>query len=163
MEPSDVMLERILKRYNKDPKGWNFSVGRGHENKFFDILISHGKDVWQMKLDTLYKPNPLGVGIKIGRSGKLSDSPYSFGFRPLPEELILELSERGLSPDIIEEIMREKPRPINQIETPGIVQGPITFSSSLDFISDRHRNLDSKLKIELDRLLGKSGVMSAYM
>ena len=48
-------------------------------------------------------------------------------------------------------------------ESISTTRGPITFSSSLDFISDRHRNLDSKLKTELDRLLGKSGVMSAYM
>jgi hypothetical protein len=164
MEPADIMFERILKKYNKDPKSWNFSVGRGHEDKFFDILISHEKDVWQIKLDTLYKPNPLGVGVKVGRSGKAFDNPYPFGFRPIPEGFIPELLDAGFSPGIIEEIMRERPKPIDKIKTPGIVQGPITFSrGSLDFISERHRKLDNKLKMELDRLLGRSGVMSAYV
>ncbi len=60
--------------------------------------------------------------------------------------------------------MRERPKPIDKIKTPGVVQGPITFSrGSLDFISERHRKLDNKLKMELDRLLGRSGVMSAYV
>ncbi len=164
METSEIILGRLLKRYNKDPKGWNFSVGKGHEDKFFDILISHGKDVWQIKLDTLYKPNSLGVGAKVGRSRKVFDNPYSFGFRPIPEELIPGLSETGFSPDTIEEIMRERPHSIDQIRTPGIVQGPITFSrNSLDFISERHKKLDNKLMMELDRLLGRSGIMSAYM
>ncbi len=74
MEPAEITFENILKRYNKNPKGWNFSVGRGHDEKFFDILISHEKDVWQVKLDTLYRPNPLGVGVKVGRSGKVSEA-----------------------------------------------------------------------------------------
>jgi len=164
MEPAEIMLERLFKRYNKNPKGWNFSVGKGHEDKFFDILISHGKDVWQIKLDTLYKPNPLGVGVKVGRSGKVFDNPYSFGFRPIPQKFIPKLLDTGFSSDITEEIMRKRPQPIDQIKTPGIVQGPITFSrSSLDFISERHEKLDNKLRVELDKLLGRSGVMSAYV
>lgn len=164
MEPAETMLERILKKYNKNPKGWNFSVGKGHEDKFFDILISSGKDAWQIKLDTLYKPNPLGVGVKVGRSSKIFDNPHPFGFRPIPEEFIPELSETGFSPDIIGEIMRKRPQPIDQIKTSGVVQGPITFSRGpLDFISERHKKLDNKLRMEMDKLLDRSGVMSAYM
>ncbi|MEE8403678.1 MAG: hypothetical protein V3R93_07995 [Candidatus Hydrothermarchaeaceae archaeon] len=162
MESAEIMFEKIFKRYNKNPKGWKFSIGTGYEDKFFDILVSNDTDVWQIKLDTLYRPNPLGVGVRVGRSRKAFDSSHSFGFRPITEEFIPGILETGFSPEVIEEIMRKRPQPLDRIQTPGIVQGPINFSDSLDFISERHKKLDNKLRTELDRLLGRSGVMSAY-
>lgn len=163
METAEIIFERILRRYNKKPDGWNFSIGRGHDDTFFDVLVSHDRDVWEIKLDTLYRPNPTGVGVKIGKTEKIKENPYFFGFRPLPEGIMPALSENGFSKDVVSEILRESPKAISQIRTPGIVQGPITFSKSpLDFISERHKRLDDRLRVELNRILSKSGDLSAY-
>jgi hypothetical protein len=163
MEEAKELFRKILLRYNKDPKGWDFLVGRSREG-FFDFLISHDREVWQIKLDTLYKPEPLGVGAKVGRvEKKIFDHPYSFGFRPISEEQIRELAEARVSTKIIKDILESKPRPIDEIKTPGMVQGPITFSGSpVDFISEKHRALDMKLRKDLEKLLTRSGIMTAY-
>ncbi|MFQ6137128.1 MAG: hypothetical protein ACE5PM_08115 [Candidatus Hydrothermarchaeales archaeon] len=170
MESAEELLEKLLQRYNKNPQGWNFLIGKGHEDRFFDILISHGRETWQIKLDTLYKPNPIGLGAKVGRiEGKILRNPHPFGFRPLSEDLVGDLLRSGLSSGIIEEILESKPVPIDKIKTPAVAQGPIRYSGlppslrPLDFVSEEHKKLDLKLGEELDKLLRKSGYMTPYL
>jgi hypothetical protein len=170
IESAEELMKKIFLRYNKKPSGWNFLVGKGHEDRFFDILISQGSEVWQIKVDTIYKPNPLGIGAKVEveKSKKIFDNPYSFGFRPLSEKQIMRLVETGLSKKAVENIMKSRPRPINKIKTPVVVQGPIMYSGlppslkPFDFISKKQQKLDSQLSKELDKLIKKSGTTIPY-
>ncbi|MFQ5887532.1 MAG: hypothetical protein ACE5HY_02415, partial [Candidatus Hydrothermarchaeales archaeon] len=88
MESADKLLRRLLLSYNKDPRNWYFSVGKGHDDTSFDILISRSKEAWQVKLDTIFKPKPVGVGARIGGIEEVPRRPYSFGFRPLSEDIL---------------------------------------------------------------------------
>jgi hypothetical protein len=52
--------------------------------------------------------------------------------------------------------MNIKPVPIDELNKPIIVEGPITFSNKpLSFLSEKQRSLDQKLSSELEKLLLK--------
>ncbi|MEE8168409.1 MAG: hypothetical protein V3T58_06010 [Candidatus Hydrothermarchaeales archaeon] len=157
----ETLLREVQTRYDKDPKGWNFVVGPGE--KYFDIMISKGAKVWQLKLDTLYKPNPVGFGSLIDKREvpALDISGPSFGYRPLSDEQIEALLTQSLD---LEEIIEIEPMSLNKIKSPIVAQGPILHTSKpMNYVSEKQKALDLKLRRKIDDLLEKSGVTTSYV
>ncbi|MFX1298869.1 MAG: hypothetical protein ACFFD2_28920 [Promethearchaeota archaeon] len=165
------LLAEIDAKYNKSTQGWNISIGRDPNSGYGNIFISNPVNIWQIKIDSLYKPNPYGVGMKLGRvrdfSNLISQRTPSFGFRPLlPShlEILQKNLERERSIDgIINEILGTNPVSINQLGKSNFLMGPILHSSFEGYISDRQKELDRKLKRNLDELLFSKGIGYNYI
>lgn len=65
---------------------------------FYDAIVSNPNEVWQLKIDSIYKPNPLIVGTKVDVDPvKFNDSTHMpFGYRKLdPNKIGQILSDIG--------------------------------------------------------------------
>jgi hypothetical protein len=56
------------------------------KNNFFDAIVSSPDEVWQLKIDSIYKPAPLIIGAKVDlEPAKINSNvdQVSFGYRRL--------------------------------------------------------------------------------
>lgn len=158
----EILLE-IMKLYNKQPRDWHISVNsRPDEHSNGNIFISNPSfGLWQLKLDSLFKPRSLGVGMKIGGADEASSNHRkgpSFGYRPLFSDQLERLKEQLLEKDkidsVINEILQQNPISIpRSLEAPLSLQGPIWLSGDKRYISEKQRELDEKLRKDLRRLV----------
>lgn len=160
----EIMIE-TQRTYDEDPRGWGISLGMGKDG-YGNIFISGPKGLWQIKVDSIYKPKPIGVGARVGAVDEfkklISTKIPSYGFRPINEDQMSRLRE-GMSrhrplDEIVGEILSAKPSPLGKLRGPGIVQGPIIHSNFHGYMSSKQKELDSKLKRNLDKLLFREGI-----
>ncbi|MDR4511447.1 MAG: hypothetical protein MRJ93_07055 [Nitrososphaeraceae archaeon] len=84
----------LFNRYSLKPKNWNFiiSLSQVHDS-FFDAIISNPDEIWQLKIDSIYKPNPIIMGAKVdndlSRVEKRFNTTTSFGYRNLETNKIM--------------------------------------------------------------------------
>src|SRR5580698_551935 len=57
-----VISEIIFKRYARNPDGWSFTVSPSRSHGFYDAVITNAEESWHLKLDTIFKPNPMVLG-----------------------------------------------------------------------------------------------------
>ena len=171
MKSIKELLAEIDAKYNKNPLGWNISIGRDPHSGYGNIFISNPTDIWQIKIDSLYKPNPYGLGLKLGRTKEFADlitsNTPSFGFRPLLpshlEKLQHHVEQELPINHIINEILSTKPVSLNHIKKSNFLMGPILHSPFKGYISERQKELDRKLKRSLDNLLLSKGIGYNYI
>lgn len=164
----EEILRALAKKYEKDPSGWSVLV-RENRSGYSDFLISTADELWQMKVDSLYRPDAKAMGMKVGGKKEarriVSDSAPTFGFRPMPAGIL----EGFLGGDFgreefartIDRVLRERPVRLSEIDSPGVIQGPIQFGWK-GYLSDKQQLLDAKLKRSLDRMLFKEGLGLGY-
>ena len=172
MKSIKELLAEIDAKYNRDPLGWNISVGGQDPHGHGNIFISNKANIWQLKIDSLFKPNPYGVGSKLGSVDDFPElkSPAlknpSFGFRPfLPshlDKLKRNFEQKKPINQVIDEIMNTKPVSTNQMTKSNYLMGPIMHSSHQGYVSDRQKELDKKLRKNLDSLLLSKGIGYQY-
>jgi hypothetical protein len=166
----DSLMKEIWKKYNEDSMGWHVLVGRGSKG-YCDVFITNPKELWQIKLESMYRPNPIGLGVKIKNSresAELFRGIPNYGLRPLSKKtmaMMMSAIKRGAPPvSALREIMSIKPKPHGEIASPWILQGPVIHSAKpLELISDKQRELDAKLSIELESLLRKKRFGEMYV
>ncbi|MEM3653727.1 MAG: hypothetical protein QW723_03335, partial [Candidatus Bathyarchaeia archaeon] len=154
----DEILKEVIKRYNKDPKEWKVFVGKDRSGHY-DLLITHKSQIWLIKGEQINPFKWIGYGIEqsIENDEKIKKFPsFQFGFRPLPKEKIEELSkiieDHEKMNEFILNLLNTQPKPIHEIKSPLVVQGPIVYSSKpLEIISEEQRKLSNKLKDELEK------------
>jgi hypothetical protein len=165
------LLTEIELKYNKNPKNWNLLVGGRDRHGHGNIFISNKTDLWQLKVDSLFKPNPYGVGMKLGPIEEFSEftssqTTPSFGLRPLLPTHIDALKRNFETKKpinkVIEKILNTKPVSIDQMTKNNYIMGPIMHSSQLGYVSESQKQLDQKLKKSLDTLLFSKGLGTQY-
>ncbi len=128
---------------------------------FYDALISHGGEAWQVKE---YQVNPykfVGLGSRLpsSTSSPLIPQEYPFGLRPIGFDRMKELTTLIDDPkamsDLAAKLLSERPISSSEAaENPAILQGPILHSSRpLETLSTAHTKLDEKLRKELRRIV----------
>ncbi len=159
MQPADKLRREIAKSYDSNPMGWSVLVGRDSRN-FNQILISHGSQAWMLKEELINPYRSVGFGVELagGVEALRGTVPQQFGLRPLNKRQIGELADlmrMEESPrDFLLRVMRSKPVPTSEVRSPLVVQGPVVATSNpLGLLSDKHRELDLKLREELEKLL----------
>jgi len=157
---SDVKRE-IFKLYNKRPMGWHVFIKKDQKG-YYDTIFVHGKDVWFIKEEQANPYELIGFGIKEEIEDKESFKdmkPHQFGFRQISKELIDETMDafiKGENVDsTISKIMRENPLPIDRIKSELMVHGPVIYPSKPMNLISNQSELDTKLRMELERLLYK--------
>ena len=172
MLDSAKIRREIARLYDRDPQGWSVLVGKDRSG-FFDALISHGREGWQVKE---YQVNPykfVGLGSRLPSLGShpLSAGEYPFGLRSIDLNEMKDLADiiddpRALS-DLASKLLSRKPvSSRDAVEGAAILQGPILQSAGpLEAISSAHTKLDEKLRRELQRLVRRdfSHTLTPYL
>ena len=61
-----AIAKYLFEKYCSNPKNWNFVISTTSlKHGFFDATVSTTDEVWQLKIDSIYKPLPLVVGTKV--------------------------------------------------------------------------------------------------
>ncbi len=168
MQSREDVLKELAKKYERSPGGWSVLV-RENRSGYSDFFISTADELWQLKVDSLYRPNAKAMGMRVGGKEEArkvaSDSTPAFGFRSLPPDLLERFLggdfEREEFTEIIDRVLKEKPVRLSEIDSPGLVQGPIQFGWK-GYLSDQQKLLDLKLKRSLDRKLFEEGLGLGY-
>ncbi len=94
----DSTLARYLfERYSSNPKNWNFIIStNSHKDGFFDATVSSTDEVWQLKIDSIYKPLPMVLGSKVEIDStrierRLSSGIAPFGYRKLDPSVMVNI------------------------------------------------------------------------
>lgn len=158
---SDKIKEKIIKKYNSNPKDWRVIFGKDNYG-YHNMAAIHDSELWLIKEEKINPYKFDGYGTKLDLNADLLKkfSPYSFGLRPISEKHIKELAEvRTFNEDfkrILSDTMRTKPVPSNKVNSPIVLQGPVVNSdNSMRLISKKHEELDLKLRNELRKMLHK--------
>lgn len=160
IEPVDSLSQKILKRYNKQPVGWN--ILRDFKG---NILIIGPNNGYMLKLVPINPQKYTGVGTQIKNPRhlqKLVKGAPLYGYRPLPnakaKQLINSFNNTEKQYTIISKLLKNNPlstREIEQKKPSLILNGPILSHPDLSTISKSQRKLDLKLEIETQKLFKK--------
>jgi hypothetical protein len=62
----NTLAKSLLKKYSANVRDWNFQISvREKQDNFFDAIVTNPEEVWQLKIDSIYKPSPLILGTKV--------------------------------------------------------------------------------------------------
>ena len=95
-----ILAKNIFRKYTVNPKDWNFVISTTSMNDgFFDAAITNPDEVWQLKIDSLYKPFPIIAGTKIDiestKMKKIMDkNVIPFGYRKIDPPMLMNLFKR---------------------------------------------------------------------
>jgi hypothetical protein len=165
------LASNLFQRYSANARNWKFVVSVSQTNgNFYDAIVSNPNEVWQLKIDSIYKPNPLIVGAKVDADpGKFNDNSHMpFGYRKLdPEKIGKMLSNldenddgNGISAYISSLISSSEP----EVPTPNnsYAYGPFLFTQKNPIKVDEYQKrisekLASRLKNKLQLLYSSYG------
>jgi hypothetical protein len=137
-------------------------VGRD-KSGFYDALISHDTEAWQLKE---YQVNPykyVGLGSRLPSlpNGPLLPREEPFGLRAIDLDQMKEIASLIDNPssmsDFAARLLSRKPVSATEaVQSPVVLQGPILQSPRpLDALSSAHTQLDEKLRKELKTLVNR--------
>jgi len=183
-EVREEIIKKIIKKYNKEPSSWRV-LEYESPGGFYDLLIFDPGNTYLFKKDTVYKPTPLVIGIKIDETeyhktvfnmerataAQVIRSP-TYGFREMSIKPIMEKIERfvdeGRDPAMIfdsfvgmmlkAQELAKRTQPVPTDETRHALVGPF-IEVGLGAISKKHRQLSAELDEELRRLLRREYTM----
>ena len=95
-----IIAKYLFEKYCSNPKNWNFVISTSPlSDGFFDATVSNTDEVWQLKIDSIYKPLPLVIGTKIDIDStsierKVNGNPVPFGFRKLEPPIIADIFKK---------------------------------------------------------------------
>jgi hypothetical protein len=155
----ESLKRRLLEGYYKNPKGWSFVISPSRKYGFYDAIVSGPDGAWMLKIDSVFKPFPMVLGSPTENSPKLRPaSPFPYGYRRLPPELILEmLRGEGYPPKnkaVASFLSVLKSETVVPEEGKSYAEGPFVLTSGEKVgLSESQRDLDMKLASEMQRLL----------
>ena len=159
---SEKIKEEIIKKYNSKPTNWRMVFGKDNHGHY-NTAIAHDSESWLIKEEQINPYKSVGYGTKIAIDTGLLDgiSPYTFGLRPLSEKLMRELlmtvnHDNNKFREIFSNIMNSRPVPLDKLDSTIALRGPVVSSGhSMQLISRKHKELDSKLRKDLKKMLYK--------
>jgi hypothetical protein len=92
------LAKHLFEKYTSNPKNWNFIISTSSlQDGFFDATISNTDEVWQLKIDSIYKLLPIVIGTKVDLDStkvekRISNSSAApFGYRKLEAPTIMRI------------------------------------------------------------------------
>ncbi len=95
-----ILAKNIFQKYTVNPKNWNFIISTTSMNDgFFDATVTNPDEVWQLKIDSLYKPLPIITGTKVDiESTKMkkimNKNTVPFGYRKIDPPMLMNLFKK---------------------------------------------------------------------
>lgn len=160
IEPIESLLNKIMRRYDGRPTGWNVLTDyKGN------VLVLGPKEGYMLKMVSINPEKQIGVGMKFDSSYEmrsLVEGGPSWGFRPLSaiqtEELLNGFRHAEKRKRLISEILERKPVSTLELERKRpkmFLSGPFIRYPDLNFVSKSQKELELKLKIEAEKLFRK--------
>ena len=154
------LATNLFERYSANSRNWKFVVSVTQQNgNFYDAIVSNPNEVWQLKIDSIYKPNPLIVGTKVDVDPlRFNDNTHMpFGYRKLDPKkigkILSNISENedtsALSSYIASLISSTKP----EVPSPNnsYAYGPFLFTQKNPIkVDDYQRKISDKLANRLN-------------
>ena len=82
----------LFNKYSLNQRKWNFIISTSQaSSSFFDAIVSNPDEVWQLKIDSIYKPNPIVMGTKIETDSSIIEKKLNtteFGYRKLEADVL---------------------------------------------------------------------------
>lgn len=159
----------LFDKYCTNPKNWKFLISPSyHDDGFFDATISNFDEVWQIKVDSIYKPVPIIIGTKVDTDvtkvyQQIESAP--FGYRKIDADTILKILLRTVDGETNTAKPIERPRtnlvnilnsiePVIPSQQGSYAYGPFTFSNISPLIKNNlQRNVSEKLSRKLRQIL----------
>ena len=154
------LATNLFERYSANSRNWKFVVSVSQQNgNFYDAIVSNPNEVWQLKIDSIYKPNPLIIGTKVDVDPlRFNDNTHMpFGYRKLdPKKIGKILSNISENEDtsalssyigsLISSTKPEVPSPNNSY-----AYGPFLFTQKNPIkVDDYQRKISDKLANRLN-------------
>ena len=158
---SEEIKKEIAKEYNKDPLGWNLFAGRDSESHL-ELIVTHRNSFWYIKEEIINPTKTLGVGVRRRVDAEaLKELPvnkvFQFGFRPVNNRnlnfLLQSKSPEHFNKVLIKILSTPPVSTTNNVRTNLGILGPVYPRSSINSFIDRQKELDLKLRAELEKLL----------
>lgn len=154
------LATNLFERYSANSRNWKFVVSVTQQNgNFYDAIVSNPNEVWQLKIDSIYKPNPLIIGTKVDVDPlRFNDNTHMpFGYRKLDPKkigkILSNISENedtsALSSYIASLISSTKP----EVPSPNnsYAYGPFLFTQKNPIkVDDYQRKISDKLANRLN-------------
>jgi hypothetical protein len=92
-----TLAKYLFGKYSSNPKNWNFIISTSsRKDGFFDATVSSTDEVWQLKIDSIYKPRPMVLGTRVDIDSikiekRLDKGLASFGYRKLDPSIMMNL------------------------------------------------------------------------
>jgi len=89
----NILAKYLFGKYTANPKNWNYWISTSSlRDNFFDAVISNANEIWQLKIDSIYKPTPIVLGTKVDvdpvKIEKTIPASIPFGYRKLDEAAV---------------------------------------------------------------------------
>lgn len=174
---ADEIMKDFYEEYQEDPKNWSFWISPPpNSNDFYEAYILHNDEAFFLKLDSIYTPNPVGVGTKLKiEEDQLKENLPDFGFRRFEKSEVEEFLENIPHPedyeseeefkeelketedDIKQTAMKKEPGPIKPLKEPGEVAaiGPYSAENPLDYISEKQKEMRNELSKKLNKIINR--------
>lgn len=157
-EPIEILMTKIMDRYNRKPEGWNVLADRKG-----NVLFLGPRGGYKLKLIPLNPQEYTGVGMKIDKETELwsvAKGTPSYGFRPLSSKetklLLNNIHQRGvIQNNLVNRLLGMKPISLRQLQNnkpKAVLSGPVIAHPDLSTISKSQRELEKKLLTESYRL-----------
>jgi hypothetical protein len=150
----------LIEKYTKNPKGWNFTIGPAIKDSFFDALVTGPEESWQLKIDSIFKPNPAMLGAQVEGSVSKATAVFpDYGYRKLDPEILLNILQEQDGSDSIEssnslDKLIASVEPTAPVPGASYAQGPFVFTNrKILGVSENQKKLDERLNSELRNLL----------
>lgn len=139
-----------------------------NDDGFFDATISNFDEVWQIKVDSIYKPVPIIIGTKVDADvtrvyKQIESAP--FGYRKIDPDSILKILLRTVDDETDNAKPIERPRtnlvnilnsiePVIPSQQGSYAYGPFAFSNTSPLMkNDQQKNVSEKLSRKLRQIL----------
>src|ERR687897_3542020 len=158
----------LFDKYCTNPKNWKFLISPSNHDDFFDATISNFDEVWQIKVDSIYKPVPIIIGTKVDADvtrvyKQIESAP--FGYRKIDPDSILKILLRTVDDETGPVKQIERPRtnlvnilnsiePVIPSQQGSYAYGPFAFSNISPLMkNNQQRNVSEKLSRKLRQIL----------
>lgn len=163
------LAKYLYQKYCSNPKNWKFLISpSSYDDGFFDATISNLDEVWQIKVDSIFKPIPLILGTKIDADVTKVDKQINtapFGYRKIDLDLIMNVllraadendvmkpGEQRATADLTTLLSTIEPTRPSRRGT--YAYGPLAFSNMNPFArNDQQRVVSEKLSRRLRQVL----------
>ncbi len=168
----EAILKKLTDLYNKSPIGWKIAINQDSSG-FYNIYVLTPKGLYQIKLESLSIPAPLGLGTKIGGIKEarkvIGRRIPDYGFRTLSQKelkIIIEAlakNKPSILGEVINRVLKAKPTKLPQKNFSALLEGPVIYLNKEVFVSRKQRELDEKLRRNLKKLMYKEGRYMGYV
>ncbi len=163
-----ALSKHLLENYSRNPNGWSFTLfpSAKEDSGFFGAIVGSHTETWQLKLDSIFKSNPLMLGAKVESTERASfrQGNLSYGYRRLDATVAFELLRRLAKAELgdqdnsqmkleLERILG-RIKPVVPVSGESYAQGPFILSDRKSLgITSEQKQLEDRLSVELRKLL----------